>query len=256
MNISGRLLAQVDDKVGIGGFIVQGSGLKRVIVRGIGPSLNESGSAVARSLQDPVIELRDSQGGTVTNDNWRTSQQAEIEQTGLAPSNDLESAIVASLPTGEYTAILRGVNNGSGVGLIEIYDLDGNQRPNQLGNLAVRANVLTGDDVLIDGLIIRGGSPSRVLLRALGPELTQQGVTGALEDPTLELHDANGTLLMANDNWREAANASDIEATGLAPHDDRESAILMTLPDGSYTGIVQGAKGTTGIGLAEAYKLD
>lgn len=255
LNISGRLLAQTGDDVGIGGFIVQGSGLKRVIVRGLGPSLKSNGQPLPGTLQDPVLQVQNAKGGTVTNDNWRTSQESEIKQTGLAPHNDRESAIVVSLPAGEYTAILRGANHTSGVGLVEIYDLNSDS-PEELGNLSVRANVQTGDDVLIDGLIIRGDTPKRVLLRALGPQLQQNGVADALQDPTLELHDSNGVLLRSNDDWRDAPNAAQIEATGLAPKHDRESAIMMKLPAGNYTGIVRGANGTKGIALAEAYKLD
>jgi hypothetical protein len=255
VNISGRSLVQTGDNVAIAGFIVQGSGLKRVIVRGIGPSLSSGGKPVSGALQDPILELRDASGGTATNDNWRTSQESEIQQTGLAPSDDRESAIVASLPAGNYTTILRGVNNTSGVGLVEIYDLQSSSG-GQLANLSVRANVQTADNVAIDGIIVRGGTPKRVLFRGIGPELHGQGVTAELSDPTMDLHDANGALMTSNDNWRSAPNAAEIEATGLAPRDDREPAILLTLSPGNYTSIVSGVNGTTGVALAEAYKLD
>jgi hypothetical protein len=263
LNISGRVLTQTDDKVGIGGFIVKGAGFKRFIVRAIGPSLRANGQPVPGALQDPILELHDSNGSVITNDNWRSSQEAEIQQSGLAPTDDRESAIIRTVPAGNYTAIIRGVNNTTGIGLIEIYDLGttaSNQSEtleatasNELGNLSVRADVRTDDNVLIDGLILRGGTPKRVLVRALGPSVQ---VPGALQDPTLELHDGNGALLLGNDNWKDAPNASQIQATGLAPTDDRESAILMTLAPGNYTTIMRGANRTTGIGLAEAYKLD
>jgi hypothetical protein len=255
LNVSGRLLTQVSDKVGIGGFIIQGSDFKRVMVRAIGPSLKVNGNPVPGALQDPVLELYDNSGGVITNDNWRSTQESDIEQSGLAPSDDRESAILTTLRRGDYTAIIRGADGSTGVGLIEIYDLQSN-KPAQLGNLSVRAEVRTDDNVLIDGLIIRGGMPKRVVLRAIGPSLHNSGLSGELQDPVLELHDGNGTLMQTNDNWKEASNASDIQATGLAPSDDRESAILMTLPSGNYTAIVSGVNRTTGIALAEAYRLD
>jgi septal ring-binding cell division protein DamX len=255
LNVSGRLLTQGDAKVGIGGFIIQGSDFKRVMVRAIGPSLKVNGNPVPDALQDPVIELYDNSGGVITNDNWRSTQEGDIEQSGLAPSDDRESAILTTLRRGDYTAIIRGANGSTGVGLIEIYDLQAN-KPAQLGNLSVRAEVRTDDNVLIDGLIIRGGMAKRVVLRAIGPSLHNNGLSGELQDPVLELHDGNGTLMQKNDNWKEASNAADIQATGLAPSDDRESAILMTLPSGNYTAIVSGVNRTTGIALAEAYRLD
>jgi len=268
VNISGRVLAQTGDKVGIGGFIVKGAGFKRVIARAIGPSLATSG--VAGTLQDPFLELHDSHGGTISNDNWRSSQEAEIQATGLAPSDNRESAIIVTVPAGAYTAIIKGATGGTGVGLIEIYDLGSpfasepekkseeleQAVANELGNLSVRADVRTEDNVLIDGVILRGEIPKRVLFRALGPSLTANGVPGALQDPALELHDGNGALLMSNNDWRQAPNAAEIQATGLPPTDDRESAILMSLPPGNYTAITRGVNRTTGIALNEVYKLD
>lgn len=255
VNISGRSFADGGDHIPIGGFIVQGPGLKRVLVRGLGPSLRANGQPLAGTLADPVLELRDQKGGNVTNDNWRTSQEKEIESTGLAPEDDRESAIVIYLPAGNYTAALRGANNTTGIGLIEIYDLQ-SFNGTQLGNLSVRADVFTGDNVLIDGVIVRGTNPQRVLFRGIGPELRDRGVADALLDPLLELHDANGALLATNDNWREADNAAEVEATGIAPTDDREPAILMKLGAGNYTSVLRGVNSTTGIALAEAYKLD
>jgi hypothetical protein len=255
LNISGRLLAQVSDKVGIGGFIIQGSDFKRVIVRALGPSLKVNGKPVPGALQDPVVELHDNSGGVITNDNWRSTQENDIQQTGLAPSDNRESAILTTLRRGDYTAIIRGADGGMGVGLVEIYDLQSNNAA-ELGNLSVRADVRADDNVLIDGLIIRGGAPKRVLLRALGPSLHNSGISGELQDPILELHDGNGNLMTRNDNWKQASNAGDIQATGLAPTDERESAILMTLTAGNYTAVVSGPNQTTGIALAEAYKLD
>ncbi|MFZ1220645.1 MAG: hypothetical protein WAO00_15230 [Chthoniobacterales bacterium] len=272
VNISGRVVTQPGDRVGIGGFIVKGPGFKRFIARALGPSIRINGQPVPGTLQDPILELHDSNGNTLTNDNWRSSQQTEIQASGLAPADDRESAIIRTVPAGNYTAIIRGSGGQSGIGLIEIYDLGqvaavehenmGPEGPEgfttELGNLSVRADVGTDDNVLIDGIILRGGNPKRVLFRSLGPSISSNGVLvdGTLQDPILELHDANGALIRTNDDWRDATNASEIQTTGLAPPNDREPAILLTLSAGNYTTIVRGVNRTTGIGLSEAYKLD
>jgi hypothetical protein len=216
-----------------------------------------NGVPVNGRLQDPVLELHDSHGGVLVNDNWRSSQEAEIQQTGLAPSDNRESAIVKRLPAGNYTAVIRGAGGSTGIGLVELYDLSSTE-PGELGNLSVRADVGTDDNVLIDGVILRGGNSKRVLFRALGPSVKVNGtpVPGALQDPILELHDGNGTLLRTNDNWPDAPNEGEIQATGLAPPDNHESAILLRLTPGNYTSIVRGVNRTTGIGLSEAYKLN
>ncbi len=252
VNIAGRTFTQTGDKVGIAGFIISGSGTKRIMARAIGPSLSVNGK-----LQDPYLEIHDSAGNPpLTNDNWRSTQEAEIQQTGLAPTDDHESAIVKRLPAGNYTAIIRGADNSPGIGVVELYDLSTSD-PGELGNLSVRADVQTDDKVLFDGMILQGGAPKRVLFRAIGPSIKINGtpVPGTLQDPTLSFYSGNGTLIATNDNWHDAPNASDIQGTGLAPLDDRESAILVTLMPGNYTTIVRGVNGTTGIALAEAYKL-
>jgi hypothetical protein len=256
LNISGRVLAEGGDKVGIGGFTVSGSTNKTVIIRALGPSLTSGGAAFPGRLVDPRLELRASDNSLIqSNDSWRSNQEQEIQQSGLAPSDNREAAILASLPPGQYTAIISGANNSSGIGLVEIYDLQP-ALPGELGNLAVRANVQTGDNILISGLILGGSTPKRILLRAIGPSLQSQLGSAVLQDPFLELHDANGATTMTNDNWRNAPNASEIEATGLAPTNDNESAILMPLSAGPYTSIVRGVNNTTGIAVSEAYKLN
>jgi hypothetical protein len=253
VNISGRAFVQTGDKIADGGFIVRGTPAKRVLLRGMGPSLQVNGVA----LQDPVLELHDGAGTLIAlNDNWRSTQQTDVQQTGLAPTDDRESAIVATLAAGNYTVVLRGANNSIGVGLVEIYDLD-IPSGSELVNESVRADVQAGDNVLIDGTIIAGVTPRRVIFRALGPSLSSGGVPvpGRLNDPAMELHDTNGALVATNDNWRSAGNASEIQAI-LPPPDDRESVILMTLGPGNYTTVVRGANGTTGIALNEIYRLD
>jgi plastocyanin len=250
-NISTRLHVETGNNVLIGGFIVAGTQPKKVIVRAIGPSL-----PLAGTLADPVLELRDSSGGLISsNDNWRSDQEAEIIATGIPPSNDLESATVATLPAinSAYTAVVSGVNNGTGIGVVEVYDLD-RTVDSKLANISTRGFVDTGDNVMIGGIIITGAVPVDVLIRAIGPSLTNAGVSNALPDPTLELHDGNGTVLASNDNWRSDQEAA-IMATGIPPTNDLESAILRSLSPGAYTAIVKGTGNFTGVALVEAYQL-
>lgn len=243
----------------IGGFIITGSQPKTVIVRGIGPSLTALG---VRALADPVIEVHDGSGALIpgaVNDNWNdAATRQKIIDSGLAPSNSLESALWGILNPGPYTVIVRGKNNATGVGLFEVYDLD-RTADSKLANISTRGFVGTGDNVMIGGIIIIGKTPANILIRAIGPSLTNLGVSGALQDPTLELHDGNGALMEANDNWKTRSNGSSqqaaIEATTIQPSDDRESAILRTLQPGGYTAVVRGAGNTTGVALVEAYQL-
>ena len=250
-NISTRLRVETGDNVLIGGFIITGTQSKRIIVRAIGPSL-----PLAGALADPILELRNSDGGLImSNDNWRTGgQEAEISATGIPPSNELESAIVASLAANSsaYTAIVRGVSNGTGIGVVEAYDLD-QTVDSKLANISTRGFVQTGDNVLIGGLIVLGQSPLRVIVRAIGPSLP---LSGALGDPTLDLYDGNGTLIASNDNWRVGGQEAEIIATGIPPSNDLESAIVRNLAPGPYTAIVRGLNNTTGIAVVEAYGLN
>jgi hypothetical protein len=242
---------ETGDNVLIGGFIVTGTQPKKVIVRAIGPSL-----PVTDALADPILELRDSSGVLIaSNDNWRSDQEAEIIATTIPPNNDLESAIVETLPANgaAYTAIVRGVNNGRGVGLGEVYDLD-RTVDSKLANISTRGLVQTGDDAMIAGTIVLGPASQRVLVRAIGPSLP---VDGKLADPTLELRDGNGALIRANDNWRSDQEA-EVIATGIPPSDNLESAIVETLPGNgaAYTAIVRGVNNTTGVALVEVYGLN
>jgi hypothetical protein len=255
LNISGRVLTQGGDRVGIGGFIVTGATNKTVVIRGIGPSMSSGGAPVPGRLDDPRLELHANDGTLIeANDSWRSNHEQQIQQSGLAPTDNREAAILRSLAPGQYTAIISGANNSNGIGLVEIYDLQATS--GELGNLAVRADVRTGDNVLISGVILGGSTPKRVLLRAIGPSLQNQLGNAVLQNPILELHDGNGATMATNDNWRSASNASEIEATGLAPTNDNESAILMPLGAGNYTTILRGVNNTTGIAVSEAYKLN
>lgn len=247
-NISTRAVVGTNANVVIGGFIVTGTQAKEVIVRGIGPSLPLPGK-----LLDPSLELRDSAGALVaSNDNWgQSANSAAIAESGVAPANAGESAILMSLEPGSYTAILSGVNQTTGTGVVEIYDLD-NAADSKLANISTRAFVQSGDNVLIGGLIVVGQSGADVIVRAIGPSLT---VPGAMADPTLELRDSDGALLASNDNWRSTQQAA-IIATGVAPTRDAESAIVTSFPPGAYTAIVRGANGSSGVAVVEVYQLD
>ncbi|MDQ6623101.1 MAG: hypothetical protein M3Y86_06400, partial [Verrucomicrobiota bacterium] len=253
VNLSTRMLVQTGDNVLIGGFIISGTGQKRIVVRALGPSLPVPGA-----LADPTLELHDASGHIiVSNDNWRTSQQDALINAGYAPTNDLESALITTVGPGAYTAIVRGVNGTSGVGLVEVFDLDPPGASARLGNISARGNVLTDDNVMIGGFIVSGDVSKKMLMRVRGPSLYLNGVLipGSLLDPNLELHDGNGAIIASNDNWRGPQEA-EINASTLAPTDDREPAIIATLPQGPFTAIVRGTKNTTGIALLEMYDLD
>ena len=253
INVSTRLRVETGDNIGIGGFIITGNQSKQILLRGIGPSLSQYG--VANVLADPIIELHNSTGAiAATNDNWKDTQQSAIQASGLAPQNDLESAILTTLSPGSYTVFVQGTNQSSGVALVEVYDLsptDGSK----LANISTRGRVQLGDNVMIGGFILGGdgGGSLTVLVRAIGPSLAQYGLQ-ALVDPTLELHNGNGTLIGQNDDWRSDQEQAIINS-GLPPSDNRESAILATLAPGNYTAIVRGKNSTSGIALVEVYTL-
>jgi uncharacterized delta-60 repeat protein len=270
LNISTRTHVLTGDQVLIGGFIITGTSLKKVIIRGMGPSLNVNGTPIPGRLADPTLELHQPDGTVITNDNWKIddktgqSQEAAIRATTIPPTNDLESALVATLAPGNYTAILAGKNGGTGVGLVEVYDLA--QGANStLANISSRGFVDTNDNVMIGGLIVGGGSgggTAKVIVRAIGPSLSVNGtpVPGRLADPTLELHNSNGSMIVTNDNWKindqtGQSQEADIRATTIPPTNDLESALVATLPPGNYTAIVRGKNNTTGVAVVEVYNL-
>jgi hypothetical protein len=241
------------DNVLIAGFIVEGSANKRIIIRGIGPSLAAFG--VAGALQDPTLELTAAGAGAVaSNDNWGENPNApELMATGLAPVDPNESALLLSVPPGSYTAVMRGKGGSTGIGLVEVYDLDADV-PATVVNISTRGFVLNGDNVMIAGLIISGNDRSGLVLRGIGPSLSDFGVPNVLADPFLELHDGNGALIQANNDWRETQEIPLLN-TGLAPANNLEAAIVIGLPPGSYTVLLRGADGGTGNGLVEVYQL-
>ncbi len=256
LNLSTRMRVQTGDNAGIGGFIITGTGSKQVLFRGIGPSLIASG--ITDALANPTLDLRDSSGVRIlANNNWREdpAQEALIEATGIPPTDDLEAAIVQTLAPGIYTVILRGMGMATGVGLVEIYDLNPGV-DSKLANLSTRALIDTGNNIVIAGFILGGSGNDRIVARGIGPSLSALGVPNALPNPTLELRDGNGTLLMANDDWQDdPAQAAELTAAGLAPTNDLESGIAATLAPGLYTALLAGANNGTGVGLVEVYDL-
>jgi len=269
-NISTRSFVQTGDNVMIGGFIVQGTHSKRVILRAIGPELSQYG--VPDLMCDPTLELHDGNGAVIArNDDWQhtiiggiiTENQVQaIQDSGHAPTDPRESAIVADLPPGRYTAIVRGVNNTTGVALVEAYDLSPSLH-SILGNISTRSFVQTGNDVMIGGFIVQGTQPKNVIIRAIGPELSQYGVPDFLVNPTLELHNGNGAVIARNDDWQHTIiggiitenQVQAIQNSGHAPTDPSESAIIANLRPGNYTAIVRGVNGTIGVALVEVYDL-
>jgi len=242
------------DSALIGGFIITGNDAKELIIRGIGPSL--SGLGVQGALANPTLDLFDAnQTLLASSDDWK-SNQAEVEATTIPPTHDLESAIVMTLAPGAYTAVLRGQNNSTGIGVVEVYDLNP-AADAVLANISSRGFVDTGDNVMIGGFIIGGDgqADARVAIRGIGPSLALFGITGALEDPIVDLKDANGATLMSNDDWPQG-QAAEIVQLGLAPADIRESAMVTSLPPGNFTAVLRGKNNTTGVAVVEVYNVE
>jgi hypothetical protein len=254
VNLSTRMQVGTGDNIGIGGFIISGITPKHVLIRAIGPSLTQAG--VPNALADPMLELYHSGPTAIaSNNNWRDSQEAAIKATGIPPVNDLESAIDTTLTPGNYTAIVRGNNGGTGVALVEVYDL--NQPAGRLANISTRAFVQTGADITIAGFILGNqNGADRIVIRGIGPSLVSSGVNNPLPNPTLELRNGDGALLATNNDWQDdPAQAAKLSAGGLAPSHNLESGIAVTLPPGSYTALLAGENDSTGIGLVEVYDL-
>lgn len=257
-NIATRVNVQGGQNVGIAGFIKRNAATKRVMVRALGPSIGFGGT-----LADPVLTVFDSTGAQIAmNDNWRTTQQAEISASGFAPINDKEAVIILNLAGAAarsgYTAVVSGANGGTGIGLVEVYDLDAESFAD-LGNVSTRGLVGTGNNVLIGGFVVRDDSftnqPQNILVRGIGPSLSAAGVSNPLPDPTIDLHDAQGATIASNDDWGSSPDAAAMTTSGLAPTHPKESAIIRTLAPGAYTVVLSGVNNGTGVGNVEAFNL-
>jgi hypothetical protein len=239
----------------IGGFIITGVEPKAVVLRGLGPSLAKFN--LTDLLMDPVLQLRGTSGSLIfQNDNWKDTQRNQIEGTQFQPTDDRESVIVTTLPPASYTVILTGKNGTTGIGAVEVYD--NNQGvDSELANMSTRGFVQTDDKVMIGGFTLGvSNGPTRIAVRGLGPSLAQSGIANVLVDPTLELHDANGTLLIGNDDWQsDPVSAAQLTANGLALPNPKESGIFTSLPGGQFTAILAGKNGGIGVGLVEIYNL-
>jgi hypothetical protein len=261
-NVSTRLPVGTGDNVLIEGFIVQGpaGSIKKIMVRAIGPSLVPFG--IADAVANPTLEIRDSGGALLAmNDDWKNTQvggliagdqSAEITGSGVAPSNDLESAIIANLAPGAYTAVVRGAGDSVGTGVVDAFDLNAASTA-KLANIATRGLIQPGDKLMIAGFIIQNGSV-RAVVRAVGPSLAAFGITNALPDTTLQLRDQNGMIVRENDDW-ETDQMTELEATGLQPTNPKEAALIQTIPPGQYTAQVRGKPEATGTGVVQVYFL-
>lgn len=254
LNISMRLNVQGGDNLMVGGFIISGTGPKRIAVRALGPSLAKAG--IANVLTNPALTLCDASGAPLAqNANWRDTQETELASTALAPADNTEAAIVQTLAPGAYTALVHDENRGGGIGLLEMYDLDTKESA-RLADISARGIAGTGNDAMIGGFIVNGGSSdlASVVVRALGPSLIQAGIANSLPNPSLAVYDESGNVIAANDDWRDL-DQPQVEAMGLSPTDDRESALFQSLPPGAYTTIVRDSSGATGVGLVEVYHV-
>jgi cyclophilin family peptidyl-prolyl cis-trans isomerase len=255
VNLATRMQVGTGDNALIAGFIMKGSAPKRLAIRAIGPS-----SGLNPAVADPILELHDSSTATIaSNDNWGdAANKQDITDLNLAPGSPNESVILTTVPSDPtyviYTAVMRGVNNTTGLGVVEIYDLDSGPDSTLL-NVSTRGQVGADPNALFGGFILGGTDSKTVLIRAIGPSLAQSNVPNPLADPTLELHDSNGTPPDSNDDWMDSAQKTQIQNSGLAPSNPKESAILKTLPAGAYTVIVRGVNGGTGVGSVEIYQL-
>ena len=255
LNISTRLRVDTGDNAMIAGYIITGNNSKTVVLRGIGPSLAAFG--IGNVLLDPALELHGPNGSLIVkNNNWKDDQRSLIEGTIFQPSDDRESVIIATLQPSNYTAILTGQGNTTGVGLVEVYD-NNPGADSSLANISTRGFVQAGNEVMIGGFILGGGtSNAKIALRGIGPSLSQFGLNNVLQDPTLELHDANGATLVSNDNWTDdPVSAAQLTANGLALQNTKESGIFTSLPPGQFTAILAGKNGGVGIGLVEVYNV-
>jgi Big-like domain-containing protein len=254
-NISTRAGVLTGEDVMIAGFVVGGSTPKTVAITATGPSLAAFG--VANPLADPQLTLvRSSDQAVVAgNDDWQADASSpQLQASGFAPTDAREAGLLVTLPPGAYTAIVSGAGGGTGVAVVGVFEVDHPELP--LVNISTRSNVRTGEDVMIGGFVVQGSGPQTVVITATGPSLAAFGIAHPLADPTLTLvRSSDQAPIAANDDWQSAPNAADIRASGFAPADAHESAIMVTLDPGAYTAIVSGANGATGVGVVAAFRV-
>jgi uncharacterized delta-60 repeat protein len=261
-NVATRLPVGTNDDVLIEGFTVQGPAgtTKKIIVRALGPFLAQFG--ITDALANPTLEIHDASNATVaTNNDWKITQigglitgnqLAEINASQLAPSNDLESAIIANLAPGSYTAVVRGLGNSIGTGIVDAYDISA-ASPARLVNIATRGLIQPDDKLMIAGFIVQN-APVKTVIRAIGPSLIAFGITNALPDTTLQLRDENGGIVLESDDWRtNQLQAQELQNIGLQPSHDLEAALVATIPPGQYTAQVRGKGNASGVGVVEIY---
>lgn len=262
VNISTRLGVGTGDNALIEGFIVEGTAgsSKKILVRAIGPSLGQFG--VADALANPTLEIHDSSGALVAmNNDWKTTQtgglvtgdqSADLGASGVAPTNDVESAVIVALEPGSYTAVVRGAGNATGTGVVDAFDIDPGSSA-RIANIATRGLVQPNDKLMIAGFIVQYGAV-KVVVRAVGPSLTEFGISNALPDTTLQLRDQNGAIVLENDDWKTSQQA-ELENIGLQPSNDKEAALVATIQPGQYTAQVRGKGNDSGIGVVQVYFL-
>jgi cyclophilin family peptidyl-prolyl cis-trans isomerase len=254
VNLSTRMQVGTGDNALFAGFIMSGASPKRLVIRARGPSTGLPGP-----VADPVLELHDANTTIATNDNWGdAANQQEVSDLGFNPGSPNESVILTTVPSNTngaaYTAVMRGANNTTGLGVVEVYDLDSGPGSTLL-NVATRGQVGVDPNALIAGLTVDGTDSRQILVRAIGPSLTPFGIPNALADPTLELRDINGNLIDSNDDWMNSPQKTQIQNSGLAPSNAKESAVLQTLSAGQYTALVHGANDGTGVGSVQVYQV-
>ena len=239
------------DGVLINGFVIAGAGQKKLLIRALSLSM-----LIQQGWDDPFLEVHDINGRTIaTNDNWRMGDEQAILDSGLAPTNDKDAAVIVTLNAGAYTVVTRDGSGDRGLGLVEIYDLGEARDTLRLTISSARGSILTGEGVLIGGIILEAGDRrTKIIARGLGPSLAAAGVPYTLSDPTLQLFDGNGTVITSNDDWKETQQQQ-LEAVGVAPSNDRESAMITPLVPGRYTAILSGKNQGMGVGLIELYSL-
>ncbi|HYP16092.1 MAG TPA: hypothetical protein VEQ65_02690, partial [Opitutus sp.] len=258
VNLSTRAVVGAGSDVLIAGFVIRGPGPKDVLIRALGPNIAAS---VPGALTQLRLQLFDEKGRAVVgNERWASLLKADFTKVGAGLLSDSsgDAALRVTLAPGNYTAQVNGVSSTKGVALVEVYEMDGTSR---LINLSTRARVETGDGIMISGLVITGTGSRRVLVRALGPNLADVGVTGTLSDPVISVINSSGAVVAGNDNWSDGSSIAMMSATSAAAGagplrpGSKDAAIITQLPSGAYTIHVKGNGSASGVALLEVYDI-